>query len=144
MNLHGIVRNAITSVNPDQTVMLLQATGQQVVSYQQQPLFAPAVAVKAQVQPVNDKALQWLLQSRQNSIWRDCYLYGAVTGLERATARGGDFLYFEGYEWQVDQVLEAWNETAGWTKVRVIQVRECAAPEAGATARPGDTSKWPG
>lgn len=145
MNLHEIVRGAITSVNPDQRVILLPSAGQaQGEDYTPQALWGPAVSVSAQVQPVPDKALRWLLQTRGNSIWRDCYLYGAVAGLERATARGGDMLYFEGYEWQVDQVLEAWSATAGWTKVRCIQVRTCAPPEAGAQARPGEVSAWPG
>ena len=136
MNLHDIVRSSITAVNPDQTVILLQSAGQEVSDYQQKPVWQPACAVNAQVQPTPDKALQWLLQTRQDSIWRDCYLYGPVRGLERATARGGDMLYFEGFEWQVDQVLEAWSATAGWTKVRCIQVRACPPPEEGSTARP--------
>lgn len=136
MNLHALVRGAITAVNPDQTVILLQSAGQAVSDYQQKPVWQPACAVKAQVQPTPDKALQWLLQTRQDSIWRDCYLYGPVRGLERATARGGDMLYFEGFEWQVDQVLEAWSATAGWTKVRVVQVRACEPPDEGATERP--------
>lgn len=144
MNLHAVVRGVIPVVNPDQTVILLQSAGQVVENYQQRPAWAPAVKVKAQVQPTPDKALQWLLQTRQDSIWRDCYLYGPVRGLERATARGGDMLYFEGYEWQVDQVLEAWNATAGWTKVRAVQVRVCEAPEEGATERPGGVTAWPG
>lgn len=144
MNLHALVRGAITAVNPDQTVILLQSAGQVVENYQQRPAWAPAVKVKAQVQPTPDKALQWLLQTRQDSIWRDCYLYGPVRGLERATARGGDMLYFEGYEWQVDQVLEAWSATAGWTKVRVVQVRACEPPDEGATERPEGVAAWPG
>ena len=144
MNLHDMVRTAITCVNPDQTVMLLQSAGQTVENYTQVPVFEPAVEVKAQVQPVSDKALAWITQTRQSTTWRDCYLYGAVTGLERATAKGGDFLYFEGFEWEVDQVLEAWSATANWTKVRVVQVRQCDAPEAGATERPEGTNVWPG
>lgn len=144
MNLHALVRGAITAVNPDQTVILLQSAGQAVSDYQQRPVWQPACAVKAQVQPTPDKALQWLLQTRQNTVWRDCYLYGPVYGLERASAKGGDMLYFEGYEWQVDQVLEAWNTTAGWTKVRVVQVRACEPPEEGVTERPGGVTAWPG
>lgn len=145
MNLHAIVRNAITTVNPDQTVILLTSDGQRQGSdYMPVALWRPAVSVPAQLQPVPDKALQWLLQTRQNTIWRDCYLYGPVTGLERATESGGDMLYFEGYEWQVDQVLEAWNATAGWVKIRCVQVRATIPPEIGATERPGEAPAWPG
>ena len=56
MNLHAIVRNAITAVNPDQTVILLASAGQaQGEDYTQRPLWHPAVSVPAQVQPVPDK-----------------------------------------------------------------------------------------
>lgn len=145
MNLHALVRNTITAVNPDQTVLLLASAGQQQGSdYVPVALWQPAVEVPAQVQPVPDKTLQWLLQTRQDSIWRDCYLYGPVTGLERSTARGGDMLYFEGFEWQVDQVLEGWNATADWTKCRCIQVRAVDPPAVGATERPGEVPAWPG
>lgn len=145
MNLHGMVRGLVTTVNPHQTVILLASAGQaRGEEYTPRALWTPAVSVPAQVQPVPDKALQWLLQTRQNSIWRDCYLYGPVEGLERATAQGGDMLYFEGFEWQADQVLEAWNATAGWTKVRCIQIRATPPPETGATERPGEAPAWPG
>lgn len=144
MNLHDVVRGVIPVVNPDQDVVLLQYAGQVVENYQQKAVWSPAVCVKAQVQPVSDKTLQWLLQTRQNTIWRDCYLYGPIRGLERASACGGDMLYFEGFEWQVDQVLEAWSATAGWTKVRCVQVRACEPPEEGATERPEGVTSWPG
>lgn len=145
MNLHDMVRSSITLVNEDQAVTLLPCVGQtQTADYQQAAVYGPAVVVKGQVQPVQDKALQWLLQTRQNSVWRDVYLYGPVAGLERSTERGGDFLYFEGYEWEVDQVLEHWSATAGWTKVRCIQVRACEPPAEGATFRPGkEAASWP-
>ena len=136
MNLHNLVRQAVTGVNPDQTVILLQSDGQTVVNYKQVAAWKPAVEVKAQVQPTADKAITWLYQSRQNAIWRDCYLYGEVNGLSRAAATGGDLLYFEGFEWQVDQVLEAWSATCDWTKVRVIQLRKCEPPEVGSAERP--------
>lgn len=136
MNLHAVVRGVIPVVNPDQTIMLLRSTGQALDGFQQVATWAPAEQVEAQVQPVSDKTLQWLQQSRQNSVWRDAYLFGPLHGLEHATVKGGDMLYFEGFEWQVDQVLEAWSATAGWTKVRCIQVRACPPPEEGSTARP--------
>lgn len=145
MNLHDVVRGAITAVNPDQKVIWLASTGQSVdENYTQIPTWAPAVEVTAQIQPVPDSSLQWLQQTRQNGIWRNCYLNGAVNGLERATAKGGDMLYFEGYEWQVDQVSGAWDATAGWSKVLVVQIRAVAPPAIGATERPGEDSEWPG
>lgn len=139
MNLHAIVRNAITAVNLDQTVILLANAGQtQGAGYVLTPVWSPAVSVPAQVQPVPDKTLQWLIQSRQNTIWRDLYVAGLSAGLDRAEALGGDLYYFDGAEWQVDQVLEDWRAVggSGWTKIRVCKVRAVDAPAVGATTPP--------
>ena len=106
LNLHAMVRGMINAVNPDQAVILLASAGQSVdANYTQRPVWKPAAAVTAQIQPTPDSALQWLLQTRQNGVWRDCYLYGEVSGPERAQAKGGDMLYFVCYECQVDQVF---------------------------------------
>ena len=136
MNLHQLVRGAINSVSPDQPVIILASLGYVVEAYRQTPKWAPAVQVMAQLQPVSDKVLQWLNNARENAIWRDAYLFGGVNGLNRAIAVGGDLLYFEGYEWQVDQVLEDWDSVAGWSKVRCVQVRACEPPALGSTERP--------
>lgn len=139
MNLHELVRRAITAVAPDRTVYRLPSLGQTTgPDYQVLPVYGPCEAVTAQVQPVADKTPQWLVQSRQNSIWRDLYVSGLSAGLDRAEALGGDLYYFDGAEWQVDQVLEDWRAVGGpgWTKVRVCKVRAVGAPALGATTPP--------
>lgn len=136
INLHALVRPLIAAINPDQPVIILQSAGFAVVDFEQKPVWSPAVPVMAQPQPVPDKVLQFLAQQRGNSIWHDFYLSGEWNGLRRATEQGGDLLYWNGFEWQVDQVLEAWAPTVGWTKVRCVQVRACEPPDAGATQPP--------
>lgn len=136
LNLHALVRPLITAVNPDQTVVVLQSAGFEIADYAQRPVWKAAVAAQAQPQPVPDKALQFLVQQRQNSLWQDFYLEGEWNGLRRAKEQGGDLLYWDGFEWQVDQVLERWSPTVGWTKVRCVQLRACPPPEIGATAPP--------
>ena len=142
MNLHEFVRSAITLVNPDQSIRVLAGAGQSVgPDYIQRPVWSACAEVPAQVQPVPDKILQWLVQERRNTLWRDVYVFGPLSGLRRADESGGDLLYFEGFEWQVDQVLEGWNPTAGWTKVRVALVRACEPPDVGATMPPKATGE---
>ena len=150
MNLHALTRTVITAVHPDRQVRVLGSAGQTIgPDYVQRPVWRPCVEVAAQVQPVPDKTLQWLLQTRGNSIWRDVYVYGALYGLDRARERGGDLLYFDGYEWQVDQVLEDFAPGAGWTKVRVIRLRFCPPPDVDAIQPPPmddalpDEGAWP-
>lgn len=128
LNLHSIVRGAINSVNPDQEVIILQSDGFEIEDYEQKPRFLPPTSVMAQCQPVSDKAIALLNQERQNSIWWDFYLPGNWNGLCRSTEKGGDLLYWNGLEWQIDQILEAWAPTVGWTKVRCVQLRACPPP----------------
>ena len=136
MNLHDLARGAINTVNADRQVAWLQSVGQNIGDdYVQRPAYAPCVIVAAQIQPVSDKALQWLAQSRQNTVWRDLYVYGAVCGLDRTVAKGGDLFYFDNAEWLVDQALEDWS-AEGWSKARVCKQRETHAPAAGATTPP--------
>lgn len=138
INLHRAVRNVIPAINPDQPVIILAYSGQSENEYfETVPEYAPAAEVMAQPQPVQDKTLQFLIQQRGNSIWHDFYLDGEWNGLCRAKEQGGDLLYWDGFEWLVDQVLERWAPTAGWTKVRAIQQRTCPPPEAGETTPPG-------
>lgn len=108
LNLHSMARGAINAVNPDQPVAILQSDGFEIVDYEQKPRWKPAIIVMAQAQPVADKTVQLLKQQRQNSIWRDFYLPGNWNGLRRPDEKGGDLLYWNGFEWQVDQILEAW------------------------------------
>lgn len=140
LNLHALVRGAITAVHPDAPVTVLAPAGWTVDdNYRQHPVWRPAVETLAQSQPVPDKALQFLVQQRANSRWRDFYFYGCVEGLDRTTERGGAFVYWNGGEWQVDQVLEDFAEGAGWCKVRCILLRRCAPPEEGAMEPPAST-----
>lgn len=50
MNLHSLVRGAITTLHPDETVTLRQSTGQQNVRGRITPVYAPAQVVNAQIQ----------------------------------------------------------------------------------------------
>jgi len=137
INLLALTRSAIAAVNPDQPVVILACVGQDVDGvYDPEPVYLPAVMVPAQSQPVPDKTLQLLVQQRDNSIWHDFYLSGNWSGLVRAQEKGGDLLYWNGFEWLVDQVLEAWNPTAGWTKIRCIQQRATVPPAIGDTTPP--------
>lgn len=136
LNLHQMVRSIINSVNPDQPVIILQSDKFEVVDYEQKPKWKPAVMVMAQAQPVSDKTIQLLNQQRQNSIWWDFYLAGDWNGLSRAKEQSGDLLYWRGFEWEVDQILEAWDPTVGWTKLRCVQVRETTPPAIGDTEPP--------
>ncbi len=125
MNLHAIVRGAISSVNPDVTGTITrnngtyttQADGTQVPGYD-----AP-VAVTLQVQPLSNRDLKQLDSMNIQGIDQAVYVNGPVTGVDRVAKKGGDLLTFLGSTWLATAILEAWDPTAGWTKVGVVKQR---------------------
>lgn len=142
LNLHRLVRPAVTAVNPDHPVVVLRSAGQAIdADYVQHPLYFPAVLVMAQPQPVSDSELQFLVQERENSVWHDFYLDGDWSALLRDTEKGGDLVYWDGAEWLVKQVLERWNPTAGWTKLRCTRQRSVLPPTVGDSSPPAQNAQ---
>ena len=140
IDLHDLVRGAITAVHPDAAVTVLLPLPFTVDQYgEQQPQYQAAVTMTAQSQPTPEKAVQFLRMQRENSIWRDFYFYGLVPGLSRADEWGGALLYWAGYEWLVDQVLEDWadgTDGVNWCKVRAIRQRKTEPPAVGSNTPP--------
>lgn len=96
LNLHNIVRGAITAVHPDETVTLYQSTGQVNVAGLVAPQYAAPVTVKAQVQSANNADLELVEKTSQNTVVMRFYLYADASmppaGIERPFARSGDMI----------------------------------------------------
>lgn len=96
LNLHAIVRGAITSVHPDETVTLYQSTGQSnnygIVTAQ----YAEPQTVKAQVQSANSADLELVERTSQNTVIMRFYLYASAdtppAPIVRPFARSGDMI----------------------------------------------------
>ena len=130
MNLNQLVRSAISVVNPDVTVTILQSDGFiEDEAGNQIPQYLPPVSTTAQIQPINSEERQVAERLNQSRIYRNAYLNGNWTGLQRSTESGGDLIYWDGFEWWIDDVPEAWNPTAGWTCVRIIQQKVADPPK---------------
>ena len=136
VNLHALVRGAITALHPDVRVVVLLPEPYTVNdAYEQEPQYRPPVAVQAQSQPVPESSLMHVQAQRENSVWRDFYFFGLVPGLSRADEFGGSLIYWAGYEWLVEQVLEDWasgTDGVNWCKVRAIRQGKADAPEVAA------------
>lgn len=125
MNLHSVVRQAITSVTPDIAATYLRSTGNTVDGAGiQTPSFVESDGVLIQVQALSASELQ-LLPAEYLSIenvLRAVYLYGNAQGIVRANSKGGDLLLFAQtpidvpQTWKTIQVLETW---ADWSKIAV-------------------------
>lgn len=123
LNLHGIVRGAITVVNNDITMAYEQSTGSSVGPGRKPiPTYAAVQQIRAQVQALSFKDLQQLDGINQNGMRRAIYLYGAANGVVRPAAQGGDLLTDgENNVWLVTQNLEQWPY---WCKVAVTLQNE--------------------
>lgn len=122
MNLHGIVRNAIRTVNPDITATLLRSTGYTNVKGVQTPTY-DVLAGQIQPQAASGKEIERMNNLAMQGIFRKVYMYGNWMGIVRADQKGGDILKFPQVpgaavqDWKIVQVLETWPD---WCAVMVI------------------------
>lgn len=127
MNLHGIVRGAITTVNPDRSITWKTSTGSTTsASGKQTPTYATATIV-AQIQPTSGDDLKKIEYLNMQGIFRTVYAFGDVEGIVRPDLKGGDLLQFAPVlggtlrNWLVVHVLETWTpDTAGWCAVIAV------------------------
>lgn len=125
MNLHDIVRGAITTVHPDQTFTVLRSLGSSVVNGVRIATYQKLEGFTGNFQSEGDAALNYSNNAAQNTIIRRLYLYATS---DRATrpwtayrplARSGDYvLNDKGEYWKVEAVVEDYSDD-GWEQLRV-------------------------
>lgn len=118
MDLHGIVRGAITSVNPDVSAILRRSTGYTVdADFQQVPTYQD-LPISAQVQALSYQDLRQIDGLNINGTRRAVYLSGSAMATVRNLQAGGDLVVFPvgtlpgGDIWLVAYVLEQWPDWA--------------------------------
>ena len=123
VNLHGIVRGAIATLNPDEDAILYTASGQGNVAGKIEATYLPPVAVKVQIQSETDEALYHSNNAGQNDITNRFYLFsssveGRPAGIIRPLGRSGDlFQRADGTWWLITAVVDDFS-AVGWTSVR--------------------------
>lgn len=125
MNLHDIVRGAITINLEDQSFTLLRSTASGVVNGVRVAKYVKVEDLKGNFQSEGDAALNFSNNAAQNTIIRRLYLYATSDRSTRAwtiyrpLARAGDYvLNDKGEYWQVSAVIEDFSD-AGWECLRV-------------------------
>lgn len=127
MNVHGIVRGAITTVNPDVVAQYLASLGPTSnADFTRTPSYAAAQPVRIQVQPLGRGDLQLVEKMNLQGVFRTVFLYSNPQGIVRILAQGGDLLQFAPFQgqavqtWKVVNVDGPWNvNDGGWTKLIV-------------------------
>jgi hypothetical protein len=128
MNLHGIVRSAIGSVNPDHVALYLASQGATSnADFSQTPTYAVGVPVRIQIQPLDREGLKHVERLNLTGVFRTVYMYGDTQGIVRVQAKGGDLLQFRTFQgepvqnWKVFEVDGPWNvNDGGWTKLYIV------------------------
>jgi hypothetical protein len=124
LNLHGMVRGAITSSNSDIPITYLQSTGNTVSDTgKSTPSYAAPVTIMGQVQPVTGSQIRKYSFLQAQGTYKSVHLYGDIEAIQRVSNSGGDLLQFPivpggpVYTWLVSKVDETWN--TGWCRVIV-------------------------
>ena len=123
LNLHAIVRNAITAVNADEDCYLIQSNGQKNVKGVLTSDYS-VESVTAQIQSLNGDELKIIDPIFTTDISRKFYLYSKTqsgnypAGQVRPLGRSGDLIYriSEKTYWKIFTVSEDFSQ-AGWVLV---------------------------
>lgn len=126
-NLHGLVRGAINSVNPDIAAQWFVSTGNTVDSAgKSTPSYATSVPVTVQVQAIKGSDLKKYAFLQAQGVFRAAYMYANPDAINRLEQKGGDLLTFPQYPtgpartWLVSAVDEPWtagNGNLAWCRV---------------------------
>ena len=123
MNLHGIASQAISSVNPLQTVSVQISTGSTTVSDgSRTPSFATPVSVMGQIQPISTRDLAQLEGINLGGVRWKIYLNGEVDSVVRPEVKGGDLITIASGRhqgvWLVVAVIEQFPD---WCCAAIVQ-----------------------
>ena len=126
MNLHGLVRQAITALHPDEAVTLRQSIGQRNERGRVTPVYGPAQVVQAQVQSLGQNDLAQREATSNTRIDRKVYLFAPDAtlppqGIVRPLGRTGDMIQrSDGTWWLVTAMIEDFT-ASGWVCVGITQ-----------------------
>ena len=118
MNLHAIVRGAITSVNPDITVTVQTSLPYATTpAGKRVPAYAAPVTLTAQVQALTTTDLRKLDGLNIQGSMRKIYFPGTISAVSRFSQKGGDLVTLpDGTVYLTTAVLEQWPD---WVAVAV-------------------------
>ena len=116
MNLHEIVSNAISSINPFQSVTITPRGSYSVNDYGETVVTEEtAYTIMADVQPVSSEDIKYVNNYNQSTIYKAFWVSANTFGINRPMARAGDKVECNGNIYYVTSMPEDWYETVGWS-----------------------------
>lgn len=127
MNLHAVVRGAITAINADVVATLRRSGGFTTLpDGTQRPEYTDVPGIIVQVQALSGDDLKQIEGLNIQGVKRVAYLNGAALAIVRNLQFGGGLFIFppgtmpEGDTWLVTQSLEQWGPGAEWSKILIV------------------------
>lgn len=128
LNLHSVVRGAISAINADETVWLIQSAGQKNVKGQLIASYSAPEQITAQVQSLGGDDLNVINDTERSERDRKFYLFAKTAagrspaGIVRPLGMTGDFIYrpADSCYWKIYNVSEDFT-AAGWCLVLASQ-----------------------
>lgn len=118
MNLHAIVRPAITSVNPDINATLRRYQGEAMGAGRKPvPTYYPDESVTLQLQPLTKGDMMHVDGLNIEGLFKSIHINGALYSVNRTLKKGGDLFIIDGQTWLVIEPIELWN--TGWCRLLV-------------------------
>lgn len=117
MNLHAIVRSAITSVNPDISATLRRYQGEVMgVGRKPVPQYSPDETVTLQLQPLTKGDMEHVDGLNIEGLFKSIHINGNFYSVNRTMQKGGDIFIIDGQTWLVIEPIELW---ADWSRLLV-------------------------
>lgn len=120
MDLRGIANGATSSINPNESVVVLRSTGYTIgTGAKQVPTYATGEPASGQVQALDSDDLKQLDGLNIQGTLRAIYIRGTLAGTSRPNVTGGDIVQrgTPAKNWLVVKVLEQWPD---WAKAVIV------------------------
>lgn len=118
MNLHQVVRGAITGINPDQTITLKKFSSEVTDEYGIVANTYIESSVIAQVQPVSGEKLIHINNFNSSNTYQRVFLNGQQSGLSTPLDTNGDLFIIDGKTWLIVEAPQQWKY-AGWNELTI-------------------------
>lgn len=122
LNLHNIVRKAVTAINPDEDIILRQSIGEDNVAGTVTPIYSEPLDARAQFQTFSAGELYHRNMVDEAEIVRKVYLYADTAlppfSMNRSIGRSGDYILrkSDGSVWLIIGVNDDFSNV-GWVCV---------------------------
>ena len=116
MNLHEVVSNAISSINPFQEIKITPRGNYYVNEFGETTVDEDIpYTVMADVQPVRSEDIRFINNYNQSTIYKAFWVSANTFGLNRPMMKSGDKVEHNGKTYYIVNMPEDWYETCGWS-----------------------------